>query len=64
MNTCRTSDVYSALGCILAEIFKKQVLKISLTRPGGVGLSSLLLRREAESGRSAVLGQPGLQREF
>lgn len=56
--------MYSALGCTLAEIFKRQVLKISLARPGGVGLSSLLLRREAESGRSAVLGQPGLQREF
>lgn len=56
--------MYSALGCILAEIFKIRVLKISLARPGGVGLSFHLLRREAEAGRSAVLGQPGLQREF
>lgn len=42
MNMCRTSDAYSTLDYTLAELFKIHVLKkkkISLARPGGVGLS-------------------------
>jgi hypothetical protein len=67
MYTCQTSNVYSALDYILAKLFKMHALKKkSPTVPGGVGRGrpDFPATQEAKAGRSKVLGQPALQREF